>query len=635
MAVGSSAVLGHKNVITQNKLRKSKCSKTKSSKSGSLLQTGASLQPNELSALSPRNRKSEILLRDITSKITCGLTIQYRLSEVVHRLPAGPQESPAGQTVNNFAAAGSALVLDGFYWYPVHWFPAPGGSGLLTASRSNDFQLYGPPAGRGLTLNDYSRGRCLDHRTTLLYCRRQVKPAGTEKNTTHYTIMNTAHPACPYDLVIGLDRSDKKADLCLITTATGQCQHLVIDTAPEALWEWLARLRQQFPQAHVGLCLEQPAVHLISFLEAYPWITLHPINPLTLQKYREAFVTSRAKDDTKDADYLADLLFNHQSKLPVWAPEDSPTRTLQQLVFHRRAVVNERTALTNRLIALLKQYFPQALSLCGEDLWRPLATSFLLKWPSLQTLQQARSATVKAFYYLHGSRSQSLIQQRLALLAKAVPVTDETGIIDSFARRVQLICRQLQLTQKAIAGFDQQIAAAYKVHPDHALFASLPGAGPVLGVRLLTSLGSQRERFGNQAAQLQRYTGIAPVTKRSGGSCYIHRRYLCPKFHRQSFHEYAGESILWSRWAAAYYLQQRRKGCSHHTAVRALAFKWQRIIWRCWQNRQPYDEALYEAALKKHGSPIVPLFDSVVLGKSPWKHPVQKQLKIVDGLPQR
>jgi hypothetical protein len=129
--------------------------------------------------------------------------------------------------------------------------------------------------------------------------------------------MNTSHP---YDLVIGLDRSDKKADLCLIDTRTGQRRAEIIDTAPEALWEWLLELRQQHPQARVGLCLEQPAVHLIPFLEAYDWITLHPINPITLQKYREAFVTSRAKDDTKDADFLADLLLTHHAKLPVWAP---------------------------------------------------------------------------------------------------------------------------------------------------------------------------------------------------------------------------------------------------------------------------------------------------------------------------
>ena len=428
----------------------------------------------------------------------------------------------------------------------------------------------------------------------------------------------------PYDLILGLDRSDQKADLCLIETATGQRRAAVVDTAPEALWEWLAQLRQQYPHARVGLCLEQPAVHLIPFLAAYAWITLHPINPLTLQKYREAFVTSRAKDDTQDAEYLADLLLNHHAQLPVWAPEDSATRAVQQLVFHRRAVVDERTALTNRLQALLKQYYPQALTLCGEDLWRPLATAFLLKWSSLQAVQKAKPATVTQFYYLHGSRSAKLLEQRLALVETAVPVTDELAVLGSFVLRVQLLCRQLQQLQRTLGEFDQQLAAAYAAHPDRIIFASLPGAGPVLGPRLLASLGANRERFVASAAQLQCYTGVAPVTKRSGGSCRIHRRYLCPKFHRQSFHEYAKESILWSRWAAAYYLQQRTRGSTHHTAVRALAFKWQRVIWRCWQDQQPYEEARYEATLRRRGSPIVALLDRVELGKSPWKNPVKK-----------
>src|SRR5262249_18413773 len=96
-----------------------------------------------------------------------------------------------------------------------------------------------------------------------------------------------------------------------------------------------------------------------------------------------------------------------------------------------------------------------------------------------------------------------------------------------------------------------------------------------------------------------------------------------PKFHRQSFHEYARESVLWSRWAAAYYLQQRTKGAPHHTAVRALAFKWQRIIWRCWQDRRAYDQRIYEAALRNNGSPLVQLLDQIQLGKSPWKNQVK------------
>jgi hypothetical protein len=270
----------------------------------------------------------------------------------------------------------------------------------------------------------------------------------------------------PYDLVIGLDRSDRKSDLYLIDTRTNQRQKQTLATTPENLHSWLAQLRQQHPNSQIAICLEQPAASLILFLETYAWITLYPINPITLQKFREAFVTSRAKDDGKDAEYLAELLLTHHEKLKPWQPDDSQTRQLQQLVVHRRAVINERTGLSNRLKALLKQYFPQALDLCGEDLWRPLATAFLLKWPTLQRLQKAKPEKIKEFYYHHGSRSKKLIEQRLERLAKAVPLTDEWAVLQSHTLRVQLICKELVLLHQAIEEFDHHIATVFAQHPD-------------------------------------------------------------------------------------------------------------------------------------------------------------------------
>ena len=134
--------------------------------------------------------------------------------------------------------------------------------------------------------------------------------------------MNTPHP---FELVIGLDRSDRKADLHLIQTDTGQTDDQTLDTSPENLHAWLAQLRQHYPQARVAICLEQPAANLIAFLETYSWITLYPINPInpiTLQKFREAFVPSRAKDDHQDARYLGELLWTHHDKLKPWQPAD-------------------------------------------------------------------------------------------------------------------------------------------------------------------------------------------------------------------------------------------------------------------------------------------------------------------------
>ena len=407
----------------------------------------------------------------------------------------------------------------------------------------------------------------------------------------------------PFDIVIGLDRSDKTADLHLIEMLDGRAERLRVATDPQALQDWVTQLQSKYPGQRVAICLEQPANNLIVFLQGFEFITLYAINPITLQKFREAFVTSRAKSDSQDAFYLAKLLATHYATLKAWAPEDAPTRRLQRLVADRRAVVDHRTLLSNRLKSLLKDYFPQALELAGEDLWRPLACAFLLKWPTLQRLQKARPATLRQFYYLHGSRSHTLIEQRLALIAKAVPLTEDGHLLQSFCLRIELIVRELQLVSQTVKEFDRLIAEAFAEHPDREVFASFPGAGPTLAPRLLAAVGSQRERYAS-ANRLQCFSGIAPVLKQSGQSRYVHRRYRCPKFLRQSFHEYAGESIRHSTWARLYYAQQKSRGHKHHTIVRALAFKWIRIIFRCWQNHERYDENRYLRALKENGSPL-------------------------------
>jgi transposase len=411
-------------------------------------------------------------------------------------------------------------------------------------------------------------------------------------------------PVPGFALVIGLDRADQKVDLCQLAAreATPRCS--TVSTQPEALLACFQQLRQDHPDGRVGLCLEAPAGNLLAFFASHaPWLEVYLVNPLTLKRFRETFVLSRANDDAKDALYLARLLQSHSDQLRRWQPENPATARLQQLVTHRRAVIDERTALTNRLKALLKGYFPQALSLCGDDLWRPLALAFLRRWPSLQSLRKARPESLRSFYYLHGSRSQKLIAQRLAIIDQAVALSEEPALIESLSLRVSLVVRQLSALLPILSQYDRQIAETFVQHPDAPIFSSLPGAGPVLAPRLLAGLGSQRERYPSAAA-LQCASAVAPVTRQSGGKRHVSRRRHGALFLRQSFHEWARESVRHSAWAKAYYQQQRDKGAPHHVAVRSLAFKWQRIIWRCWQNHTPYCEEIYLNALKRSASPL-------------------------------
>jgi hypothetical protein len=106
---------------------------------------------------------------------------------------------------------------------------------------------------------------------------------------------------------------------------------------------------------------------------------------------------------------------------------------------------------------------------------------------------------------------------------------------------------------------------------------------------LLVAFGERRERFPD-AASLQQYAGIAPITKRSGNKSSVHWLYQCPTFPRQTFIEWVGQTIPRSFWANAYYTGCKARGMQHQAALRALAFKWIRILYRCWVDRVPYDE---------------------------------------------
>jgi len=216
----------------------------------------------------------------------------------------------------------------------------------------------------------------------------------------------------------------------------------------------------------------------------------------------------------------------------------------------------------------------------------------------------ARANTVKRFFHEHHLYREDVIEKRLQAIKSAQPLTLDEAIIVPYRIQVLILVEQLELMFKAIGQFDHEIEKLASGHTDYWIFQPLPGAGPSLAPRLLVAFGEQRDRF-KSAAEIQKYSGVAPVTERSGQKHWVHWRLQCPTFLRQTFVEWAAQTINKSYWAGEYYRQQREKGCTHQAAVRALAFKWIRIIYRCWQTRTPYDESRYLRALKRRGSPLV------------------------------
>ena len=305
--------------------------------------------------------------------------------------------------------------------------------------------------------------------------------------------------------------------------------------------------------------------------------------------------------DRLDTDQILQILTKHLDQLRPLNPDTEETRLLGRLVEDRRKAVDLRTGHVQALLASLKEYFPQAIELLNGNLTSRLAGDFLEKWPTFAAFQQAKPSTVKKFYYGHNVRSPEVIAQALRLAQTRQPLTIDAAIQESGWRLSQMQAHLIQTLNPVIADYDTRIEKVFAAHPEAPVFRGLPGAGPALAPRLCAFFGTDRTRYA-AAVNVESFSGIAPVTKSSGKTRVVYMRRACPRFDRQTFHEFARLSIPKCQWAQNYVDYYIGKGKTYHTIIRALAFKWIRILFCCWKNKTPYNEDQYMKALQKRGS---------------------------------
>lgn len=397
---------------------------------------------------------------------------------------------------------------------------------------------------------------------------------------------------------VAIDWADREHVWVLQVAGASQRESGKLEHTPEAIEVWAAGLATRFGGRPVAVGLEQTRGALVYALSKYSHLVLYPIHSTTSARYRRAMFPSGCKGDPQDADLLLDLLLKHRDRLRALRPDSEPIRKLRALVEQRRQLVDQTTAHTNRIIDLLKLYFPQLLQWV-DKVQSPLLQAMFERWPTLEQLQAAAPAELRRFFSQHNCRSRERIEQRLEQIRQARAIISDRAVIDPAVQTIQVLLGVVAVLRQGIAKLDRVIDEVACSHPDYALFASFPGAGPVLTPRLMAAFGSQRDRFAS-AGQVQSYSGIAPVIERSGDTQFwTHFRWACPKFLRQSFQEFAALSIPHCGWAREFYQRQRSRHKGHHAAVRALAFKWIRILFRCWQSGTPYQEDFYLNAVQR------------------------------------
>jgi transposase len=408
---------------------------------------------------------------------------------------------------------------------------------------------------------------------------------------------------------VGVDWGDQEHAFCILPFDGGPKSQGTLKHEPEAIATWVAQLRQRFGGRPVAICLEQSRGALIFALMQYEFLLLCPINPVQLAAYRKALHPSGAKDDPADAELAARFLRDHSDQVRVWRPDDEISRGLRMLSEQRRDWVEQRVALENQLRQRLKETYSLALQLFPGDLHAEKCLSFLAKFPTLKELQRASPRQLEKWLRQPRRRAddppvEELRRQQIQVIRQALPLITDRPVLDHARLVIRHVVAQLQSLNQAIEECDRDLAALFAKHPDRELFTSFPGAGPALAPRIAAAFGTDRKKF-ERAQEVQQLSGIAPVTRRSGKTTVVQIRWACPKFLRQTFHEFARCSTKFSAWAHAYLAMRRAAGTPYQVIIRALAFKWQRILFRCWKNREPYDERRYLQSLRLAGSKIV------------------------------
>lgn len=414
-------------------------------------------------------------------------------------------------------------------------------------------------------------------------------------------------PACPaepaFAAFAAIDWASKEHVVASMPATGGRIEPCKLKNTPEAVELWAATLRHRFAGGPVAVAIEQKRGAVIYMLSKYDHLVLYPVPPTMSASYRHAFYPSGAKDDNGDTRLLLDLLVHHRDRLSPLRQDTPETRLLRFLTEDRRRLVGQKVRIVLQLTDCVAQYFPQVRTWFG-----PLDSRFsqdlLQCWPSLQQMQRAHQGTLKRFLAQRHSWDNDRIAEHIRQIYAAIPATADPIVLEACNSKTKACLAQLEVLRVQIAACDKRIAAVTADHPDAPIFQSLPGAGAALVPRLIAVFGTHRDQW-RSAADLQRFSGIAPVLVRSGNSSRISFRHACPKFVRQTFHEFAAQSIRFCDWARLLY-EHHLKGDkrNHHRAVRAVAFQWIRIIYRCWVNHEPYDERIFLEAQRRRNSPF-------------------------------
>jgi transposase len=398
----------------------------------------------------------------------------------------------------------------------------------------------------------------------------------------------------PMERVAGIDWGSQHHAVCVLNADGSVLTQFTVPHTAAGLGELVKRLARCGPPEHLRVGIERPSGLLVDTLVGADFAVV-PIHPNVIKASRPRYRAAGGRSDPGDAYIVADVVRTDGHRFTTLQSPSDEIKALRALVRTRADLVRQRVALANQLRALLEGFWPGAAAIFAE-IDSAITLAFLERYPTPRSAARLGTKRLESFLASQSYAGRRTADELLARLRSApVPVAGEVeaAFKGELVHSVVVVLRSVQGELQRLTSL---LEAKVEELPDGQILMSFPRAGRVNAAQILAELGDDRARFQTEH-HLAAEAGVAPVTHASGKSRAVVWRWACNKRLRLAVTTFADHSRHQSAWAADVYRRARARGADHPHATRVLARAWIRVLWRAWQNRQPYDAAKHRAAV--------------------------------------
>lgn len=399
-----------------------------------------------------------------------------------------------------------------------------------------------------------------------------------------------------YRYFVGIDWATESHEVCVLNAEQQVVDRKAVEHSGSGIAqfvEYLEKLSSSNP-GQVAIGIEIPRGALVETLVERGF-AVYSLNPKQMDRFRDRHTVAGAKDDRRDALVIADSLRTDMKLFHRVRIDEPLVIRIRQLSRTEEDVQQEQVRTGHQLRDLLRRYFPEMVELCpGVD--EPWLWELIELAPTPAKAAKLTRARIEKLLRSH--RIRRLTAEEIVAQLKAPPLRLAPGAVEAASEHVLLLIPRLRMLHQQrkdiavrIEGVLGELSAEGESgeHRDVTLLLSLPGAGRVVAA---TMLAEASQPLGDRDYHaLRSYSGVAPITRRSGKRCVVVMRQSCNERLRNAVYHWSRVSSQCDERSREHYAQLRSKGHSHGRALRGVADRLIAVLIAMLKNGSPYDPA--------------------------------------------